>query len=277
LISAYDFHDATLAIRRHLLRRLHAAAKRGASILLDSGNYESWWLRDSSWSESKFLSVLKQTAPPLAFTHDPQDTTSDPARSIAVVRRRVLRAQQAAKGLDHVSIAPIVHGDPTGLPDQCASLATEFQPLLLAVPERRLGSGIEARLRTARAVRLALDDAAPSCVLHLLGTGNPLSILAFALVGVESFDGLEWRQTCVDPATGHLHHFQHRALVDIPRHEPLIRSLPYEVGTMLHNLAFYERWLAQIRDAMLEARGAELLMRFLPGHRGERLLAAIGH
>ncbi|WP_182212931.1 hypothetical protein [Stenotrophomonas acidaminiphila] len=56
------------------------------------------------------------------------------------------------------------------------------------------------------ALRKALDDNGRYVGLHLLGTGNPISIALYAWAGADSFDGLEWCQTVVDHDTGLLFH-----------------------------------------------------------------------
>ena len=87
-------------------------------------------------------------------------------------------------------------------------VAEQLFPVLLAVPERALGDGIIARTLSVRRLRQALDKLGFYCPLHLLGTGNPLSIAVYAMAGADSFDGLEWCQTVVDHQTGKLFHFQ---------------------------------------------------------------------
>ena len=91
----------------------------------------------------------------------------------------VLRDQEYAIG----TVAPIVHGAAALLPDAVRITAEELRPVLLAVPERALGDGIVERTRTVRNIREALSALEPYCPLHLLGTGNPLSIVAYALAG----------------------------------------------------------------------------------------------
>jgi queuine/archaeosine tRNA-ribosyltransferase len=71
-------------------------------------------------------------------------------------------------------------------------VAEQLCPVLLAVPERALGEGIATRIRSVRQIRKALNELDFYCPLHLLGTGNPVSIIAYTIAGADSFDGLEW-------------------------------------------------------------------------------------
>ena len=48
LVSAYDTHHAGTD-RAEVIRLLGSAKSAGATILLDSGNYESYWHGDSEW------------------------------------------------------------------------------------------------------------------------------------------------------------------------------------------------------------------------------------
>jgi queuine/archaeosine tRNA-ribosyltransferase len=162
------------------------------------------------------------------------------------------------------TIAPIVHGRQPELPARVASVAQMARPLLLAVAERELGDGIVARARTVKEIRVALDAVVPDCALHLLGTGNPLSLLVFAIAGANSFDGLEWCQTVTDPDGVRLLHFQQRELVRSLVPEEILAKWTYDQATLLHNLAFYSWWMNQVRDAIRGQRAWDLLSKLVP-------------
>ena len=70
-----------------------------------------------------------------------------------------------------------------------------------------------ARAKTIIKIRKTLAPKKQYYPLHLLGTGNPLSILIYSICGADSFDGLEWCQTTVDYNTGLLYHSRDAAML----------------------------------------------------------------
>jgi queuine/archaeosine tRNA-ribosyltransferase len=172
-------------------------------------------------------------------------------------------------------VAPIVHGETALLPEAARLAAELLYPVLLAVPERTLGEGIVERTRTVRKIRAALNTLEVYCPLHLLGTGNPLSIIAYALAGADSFDGLEWCQTVVDHETGRLYHLQQW---DLFRHQTewgANNSLPYIQSVLMHNLDFYGRLMAELHDAIVGDGGNVFLRRFATEDQAALLFQAI--
>ena len=154
------------------------------------------------------------------------------------------------QGHAHGPVAPILHGKPAQLPAAIKKVVETICPTLVAVPERALGDGIVARTRTVRNIRSSLNELGFYCPLHLLGTGNPLSIIAYAMAGADCFDGLEWCQTVVDHSTGKLCHYQHW---DLFRHQTLwgINGiLPYNQSVLMHNLEFYRQFMDDLCKAM---------------------------
>lgn len=254
LVSAYDIANAATGERKRLVRRLAEAAKE-ACLLMDSGNYESFWHRDRTWSATRYFRVLKSSPANLAFCFDNQRPAKDLKRAAAAVSHEVDAAQSVT---NVTSVLPIVHGGPADLPSRVAGVASQSRPLMLAVPERCLGDGILARAATVRAIRRALDSVQPDCALHLLGTGNPVALAAYAIAGAQSFDGLEWCQTCADPTTGKLLHFQHRELVrEMSR--GIVAGLPYAQATLVHNLLFFRDWMRRLRESLDRGTHAEFL------------------
>jgi hypothetical protein len=260
LVSAHDLARVAVIEREPLKQALDLAVARGATVLLDSGNYESFWKEDDTWGVGDFAAILAETPASLAFCFDDQTPPDDPTIAAAGVIAAVDRDQAAAR---HATICPIVHGRVDILPTTVHLAAQALQPIVLAVAERELGDGIVARSKTVRRLRDILDRVAPRTALHLLGTGNPLAILAYAIAGADSFDGLEWCQTCVDPDAIHLHHFQHRDLVRTL--EPsIISTLPYAGGTLAHNLFFYRQWMQRLRESLACGTALALLQETLP-------------
>jgi queuine/archaeosine tRNA-ribosyltransferase len=245
LISAYDYGHAGEEKRRQIDQDLNRATEAGALILLDSGNYESFWLRDATWSADSFQRVCRIVQPRLAFCFDDQDPPEDREGAAAAALRRTTSDSQALPGQ---VIVPIVHSRPPFNPDTVADVVRAAHPAMVAIPERELGEGIVERCRMIASVRSRLNELDYYCPIHVLGTGNPYSLFAFALSGADSFDGLEWCQTVVDFPTGQLSHFQHWELFAENSPIPKAEDLPYQYRTFAHNLVFWAELMHSIRD-----------------------------
>lgn len=144
LISAFDLSRSSNG--DELAEKLRIAQEASAVILMDSGNYESFWKDEqTTWQQSDFHNVLSQYPRTFAFGFDEQNPPSDVNAHIALVVDRWKKDQ--ATGGDCV-IVPIVHGDVISLPDVCAQVAQETNVPMIAVAERRLGDGIFQRTQT---------------------------------------------------------------------------------------------------------------------------------
>ncbi len=262
LISAYDLHRAAPRDRSTFQRLLEAAHSRAQIVLLDSGNYESYWHRDGSWTPRKLSQILKKIKFHMGFCFDNQS----PPRSVRVnsgqVERAVLREQAAsATG----TIVPIVHAEADKIPEVSRRVVESLRPMLIAVAERRLGEGIVDRANTIFKIRRCLNRAGYYCPLHVLGTGSPLSILAYSACGADSFDGLEWCQTTVDHHTGRPYHFHQWDFFASQTAMGRAVDTPYAIRVLVHNLVFYQTWMREIQEALQAGRVLNLLSKYLPG------------
>jgi hypothetical protein len=118
--------------------------------------------------------------------------------------------------------------------------------------------------KTVGAIRETLNETGRYYPVHIVGTGNPLSILVYAACGADSFDGLDWCQTVVDHTTGLLYH---SLQLDFFTHQTPYGSdakLPYLLRALAHNLMFYLGWMEKIRKAIGEGGIAEMIAKFIP-------------
>jgi len=246
LISAYDVANADAKCRLHISNLLSKAVNSGQVVLIDSGNYEGFWKADKSWEVGSFHNVVKSAVHHLCFCYDNQSPPKTAEAIAEDVVASVLRDQAAARG----TVIPIVHGPTAVLPNAVRRVAEDLYPPLIAVPERALGDGILARAAVVRAIRTALNGTGVYIPLHLLGTGNPVSLLIYTLAGADSFDGLEWCQTVVDHRNGGLHHFQHWDFYADQKAFVRDGGLPYIQSVLLHNLVFFKRFMFELAEAL---------------------------
>lgn len=268
LVSAYDVQFNSLQGKRISRKMVRDAAVSGSIILMDSGGYESYWRHSRSWNRRMYFDILKSTGPQLAFSFDYNYNKGKGLKQAVTTIGKSIDAHNRVASL--TAIIPLIHATADLLPTLCQEVAVHFQPIMIAVAERDLGDGILERMATVARIRRALDKSGTRIFLHILGTGNPRSLLLLSMAGADCFDGLEWCQTVVDRNTALLHHFQQLDLLKCRCKFCLDKTLGYTQRTLAHNLLFYAEWTARLQQSndnanarLVEAEqllGAEILL-----------------
>ncbi len=271
LASAYDLAHCPDDQRPGMETALNRRIDSGAVVLIDSGNYESYWKQDSDWGPADFHKVVQSYQHDLCFCFDNLMPPDSPKLISDDVVAGVTRDQENAQ----TTVLPIVHGNAEALPDAARLTAEKLYPLLLAVAERDLGEGILDRVRTVRRIRVALNALGFYCPLHLLGTGNPISIIAYTLAGADSFDGLEWCQAVVDHENGRLLHFQQWDLIRNQTEWGQSPVLPYVQSVLMHNLVFYREFMVGFQEALYTGRVESFVQKYVTKEQLDLLLPAI--
>lgn len=286
LVSAYDAwkyypRDKTFKTSMSAIR------ESGNVLFLDSGNYEAYRNGDryvpktnpKGWHKDFFRETALRVRPDLAFSFDTINPKGKPDEVVSRVVAGFNEDERALQSKDF-ALCPIIH-----LPQELAGarahyasrivadVANELDPLMLAIPERELGDGLLERARTVRDIRRALNELGRYYPLHLLGTGNPLSMIALAAAGADSFDGLEWCRTVADYDQGHLFHFQqfeffgqvclHR--VRDRRVRDLIEDsqIRYGLKVLGFNVDFFKDWTRSMQE-MIHSGQVEHLLKNVP-------------
>lgn len=244
LVSAYDL--LPLAKERNARECIDSARSAGSIVLMDSGNYESFWkATQGSWKQDDFHSTLDAYPCDIAFGFDEQQPPEDEDEHVELVIKKWVLDQRRAGSC---RIVPIVHGDSQTLPALCRKVAQRSGVEFIAVAERRLGDGLVARAQTVKAIRESLDSLGRYVFLHLLGTGNPISMAVFSLQGADSFDGLEWCQTVIDHESALLFHLS-QADFFIGQTAWSEAEVPFHIKALAHNLEFYRDWMTRLQRA----------------------------
>lgn len=261
LVSAFDL--AALARKEDAAKLLQASRNTGAVTLMDSGNYESFWKdAQDKWRQTSFHQMLDGFPCDIAFGFDEQQPPADAGEHVALVVAR-WKEDQAAAG--SCQIVPIIHGDTRDLPGLCHAVAVQTGVSMLAVAERRLGDGVIDRARSVLAIRKALNQLDRYVAVHLLGTGNPISIALYSAMGADSFDGLEWCQTVVDHDTGLLYHLS-QADFFAKQTAWFDAGLSFQARTLVHNLEFYASWMQRLRVAIANETVVDFCRNNFPAH-----------
>ena len=262
LISAYDaFHHRK---RAGLIEEISALSQGDSFVLMDSGHYEAYWRNDKKWSFSNFQKVLKGADVDLCFSFDVFfDGKSHAKKHIG---KTIEYAAMSAGAQKSGITIPIVHAAPKEFPSVVRKVVEGVNAEIVGITERELGYSLLERAAMLRMVRKELDKTKKNVAIHLLGTGNPTSLLTYFLCGADFFDALEWCKNVVNPANGHLYHFVQMDLVDCKCKVCQIKGLPYPVRVTSHNLLFYEKFTDEIRKSVVGKNVDGLLRKYLPNH-----------
>lgn len=260
LISAYDLYHCNSKQLETIIKLLKHAVNNKQIILIDSGNYESYWKNDKTWSIEKYREILKSIPHQIAFCYDVFKWSIDLQEIINNIEDEVDKSQS----FSHGTIVPILHSTKKLLSKIITKLVDRLNPLFIAIPERELGDGMLERATSVFKIRKELNKKSQYYPLHLLGTGNPLSILIYSICGADSFDGLEWCRTTVNPDTGLLYHFQQREFFKLDPKLQKISGLPYTQLTLVYNLEFYNKWMNKINKGFLNNNIMEVVDSYLP-------------
>jgi hypothetical protein len=248
-------------------KRLHAALDKARDqcqvVLWDSGIYEVAWSRSKRWNYQKYIKTLNRNQFSHAFSFDDYCLKNQSASALDIANTLQRTAGQIGENLT----SPIIHcRDLNDYPELCKQISIDCTPELIAIPERELGFGVCEIASNIVKIRNSLNSTGKYQVLHILGTGNPISMLLYSLAGADSFDGLDWCQTVVDFDTGQLHH---PLQFDFFNHQS---EFGYDVNMSFlarcysHNLEFYRLWMDMIKNTIKENNQEAILRKYLPDY-----------
>lgn len=273
LVSAYDLSTTDAAAQETLRDTLLHARAGGGVVLMDSGNYESFWKgSEASWNQASFHQALNRFPCDFAFGFDEQAPPTDRNGHLDLLLARLEQDQVAAGSTE---IIPIIHGDPEELPYLCNAVANNSVVVMIAVPERKLGESIFTRAKTVSAIRRSLDHTGRYVGLHLLGTGNPISLALYSVCGADSFDGLEWCQVVVDHESGLLFHFS-QADFFAAQTTWAKEMQSFQAQVLAHNLEFYTDWMYRLSASIHRGEGVEFCRVNFPQRIFAQCAAAMG-
>jgi queuine/archaeosine tRNA-ribosyltransferase len=253
-----------MSFRNKLENLLREAVKQDKRVLIDCGYYESSWKDDAMWTEDKYWNILQSCEFSFAFSFDKPENSEDKTADSIIdeVEKRWLRDQDVTnKG----TIIPIVHGEVSQFPVILRRIAEKLNPVIIAIPERELGEGILSTAKTIHRIRQSLNDIGVYYPLHLLGTGNPISILIYTICGADSFDGLEWCQMILDNKTGAQYHLQHYDFFREKFKPKSIPDFPYTLAALMHNLNFYLELMTRLQSVRVSTTTEQVMKQYIPG------------
>ena len=257
LISAYDLFHAEDEHHEKLKGLFFKAKEQEQIIMMDSGIYEKTWRIDTSWKREDYNKICEKYNFNYTFNYDEYNRNDSKEMIIKTI----------IQNLERNNKCPIIHSsNPEDLPEICFEISKTLTPDLIAIPERELGNGIYEGLKTMNNIRKRLNELSNYQRIHILGTGNPLSILAYCLMGADSFDGLDWCQTVADYETATLHHTQHYSFYAHQSQFGQFDDMDFFIKLFAHNLYFYEEFLNKINESVRENSLENLAQKYLPNN-----------
>lgn len=262
LISAYDLYNSKE--KANFIKDISAASQNGFLVLMDSGHYEAYWHNDGNWTFDKFQGVLKNVEIDLCFSFD---VFYDEKKKLKEHIKETIKYVAMTGGAQKSGITiPIIHSTPKDLPEVIKKVVEGINPEMIGITERELGDSLLERAKNLRFIRNELNKTRKDIPIHLLGTGNPTSLLIYFLCGADFFDALEWCKNVANPSNGHLYHFVQLDLIDCDCEICKIKNLSYPVRVTSHNLLFYKNFTDEIREAVISKNINKLLSKYLPNH-----------
>jgi len=248
LVSAYDLHNSNE--RKKLLTLLKKHAKKGF-LYLDSGIYESSWKADPTWDIGSYKTLLSQVTFDLYSSFDIIPT----GRSYEEFRKETFHnVLDSCVFMNNNIFIPIIHGSsPEELIGVLRDIIAEHSQLVgnIGIPERDCGKSVSERATTIIEARRILNEVDDKIILHILGCGNPLSMLLYSYCGADIFDSLDWLKYVINPKRESIEDFAYLELLNCDCKvcsDPQFENAEYSQKTVLHNLLFYQNFVIRLQS-----------------------------
>jgi queuine/archaeosine tRNA-ribosyltransferase len=249
LVSAYDTYRISNEGKTGLLSQLGEFSTQGSFLLLDSGIFESYWRGDRTWTFESYANAVSRVQCDLYCSFDVFPDLSESEQDFfEETRLRILRSSSVS---GRAQCVPILHGlDPRQLVVLVERLVEGYPDGLsiLAISEKDCGFTLLERARTITKIRRALDCRNDESILHILGCGNPISLLLYSYCGADTYDSLDWSRHVIDRRSLSIGDLSHLELSKCN-----CAVCKKEIGAaaeraLLHNLLFYQEFAVQIQE-----------------------------
>lgn len=279
LVSAYDLYFLKEGERKRLLSMMKEYRKKGF-LFLDSGLFESSWIVGKTWDIAAYKNLIF-------------NAKFDFYSSFDVFRDQKIRDQkisdeefaklsfdniiESSAFLNNVVFVPILHEETAEKLVNLVGKFTEEYPKLcgcVAVAERDCGKSIIERAETILRIREVMNNNNYQNILHILGCGNPKSIMLFSYCGADSFDSLDWLKHVINPSDNSIHDFSQLDLINCKCHvctDSNYRGTDYLQKTLLHNLLYYRIFLDNMQSLIRNG----IMRPYLDKHIGKNIIEQV--
>ena len=265
LVSAYDFHEMQPLTRTKIIGEISDFFRNGSVVMLDSGIFESYWNRDSSWTFKEYSKWVKRVDSDFYFSYDlPANVTLSENKFLAKTISRINRS----RSIEETSYCiPIVHGLHI---KQILSVLRKVTSIdgglgMLAVSERDCGQTLSERAKTIFEIRKTLTENGLNSVLHVLGCGNPVSMAVYCYCGADTFDSLDWTQIVIERNELRLGNLSQLELLNCTCKACSREIRDPVVKALFHNLRFYQDYVMKLQAMIKRGTLRDFLLTFT-GH-----------
>ena len=250
LVSAYDLYHMKENDRNMVLSLMKSYSKTGF-LFLDSGLFESWGKDDKKWDITSYKNILSQAK--FDF-YSSFDVYREEGKSYEKFMKDTYSNILDSSVFQNSNVFFAILHEST--PIQIIKLVNEFARnhsnlcRNIAVAERDIGKSLQERTETVISLRRIMNDN-DFHLLHLLGCGNPLSMLLYSYCGADTFDSIDWVRLTVNPHDYSISDFAHLDLINckckVCSEQPWTRAR-YLEKLLLHNLLFYKNYVMWIQS-----------------------------
>lgn len=268
LVSAYDIFHSDEREKKALFSgirkydRIGRQRKKGF-VFLDSGIYESSWYGDLHWNIDSYKTLVSKVKFDFYSSFDVLPKGRNKKCDKRFIEQTFANIVASRAFSNKGQLVAILHGR---TPDHLISMVEEFvgtHPDLceaVAVPERDCGKSILERAETIVEVRKILNDNDNRNLLHVLGCGDPVSILLYSFCGADFFDSLDWYEHVINRDTLSVMDISQLDLLNCEcKACTLCANGNYEDRALLHNLYFYQKFMEEIQS-LIRNNGISLFL-----------------
>ncbi len=241
LISAYDF-NINIKNNKKLVSALKKYSKKHF-VFVDSGGFEKYWKKDSKWKYTLYEKTIKKIPSDFYSSFDGENNSKSNEKKLF---KTILTSSSILPDSQYL---PIFHADsPKKLISTLKNFLTRYAYTIgfIAIREKECGFTIFERARTIRKIRKIINEKGNEHVLHILGTGDPLSIALYSYCGADSFDSTDWYTSTLDVKTVTLRDSSSIELLQCPC-RACKKITNFHSKLLLHNLDSYNAFMQKIR------------------------------
>ena len=218
-------------------------------IFLDSGCYESSRYNNPDWDITKYLECVKKFPFDIYTSYDylPKSKHENFKTTYDNNIKNIMTSKINNKSL----FTPIFHS--LHIEDLFKMInlflkeySNEF--MQIGITERELGHDLLSIIKNIKNIREILNHHNDKVSLHLFGSGDPLSIILYTYVGVDSFDSRDWAKRLFNRNNLMRYPISFLNLIECDCPICQINNIEYIDKVLLHNLIFYENFFNEIHE-----------------------------